>query len=233
MVFHARDDDVITSAGYRIGPVEIEQALASHPDVVMAAVVGEPDPVRTEIVVAHVVLRDGRGLGRAARGVAGPRAREGLGPLRAAPGDPCRKPADDGHGQDPAPGPARDDVRGPENAPPRPYGCARTSYFSTDRRMERTIIQTARTVGSTTSAVRKVLDMPNGSASGPSQVDHQVHRVIADRDHRQPLDRLLQRSCRSARRSIDASSAWFCAERSTSTRVLSRSPARIARSVIA
>jgi acetyl-CoA synthetase len=58
-VFHARDDDVITSAGYRIGPVEIEQALASHPDVVIAAVVGEPDPVRTEIVVAHVVLREG------------------------------------------------------------------------------------------------------------------------------------------------------------------------------
>jgi acetyl-CoA synthetase len=57
--FHARDDDVITSAGYRIGPVEIEQALSSHPDVVMAAVVGEPDPIRTEIVVAHVVLRDG------------------------------------------------------------------------------------------------------------------------------------------------------------------------------
>jgi acetyl-CoA synthetase len=59
MVFHARDDDVITSAGYRIGPVEIEQALTSHPDVVMAAVVGAPDPVRTEIVVAHVVLREG------------------------------------------------------------------------------------------------------------------------------------------------------------------------------
>jgi acetyl-CoA synthetase len=59
MVFHSRDDDVITSAGYRIGPVEIEQALASHPDVIMAAVVGEPDPVRTEIVVAHVVLREG------------------------------------------------------------------------------------------------------------------------------------------------------------------------------
>jgi acetyl-CoA synthetase len=59
ITFHARDDDVITSAGYRIGPVEIEQALARHPDVVMAAVVGEPDPVRTEIVVAHVVLRDG------------------------------------------------------------------------------------------------------------------------------------------------------------------------------
>lgn len=55
----ARDDDVITSSGYRIGPSEIENCLLGHPDVVMAAVVGEPDPVRTEIVVAHVVLRDG------------------------------------------------------------------------------------------------------------------------------------------------------------------------------
>ncbi|MBK1636261.1 AMP-dependent synthetase [Rhodovulum adriaticum] len=55
----ARDDDVITSAGYRIGPTEIENCLAAHPDVLMAAVVGEPDPVRTQIVVAHVVLRDG------------------------------------------------------------------------------------------------------------------------------------------------------------------------------
>ncbi|MCO8145438.1 AMP-binding protein [Rhodovulum tesquicola] len=55
----SRDDDVITSAGYRIGPTEIETCLTGHPDVVMAAVVGEPDPVRTEIVVAHVVLRAG------------------------------------------------------------------------------------------------------------------------------------------------------------------------------
>ncbi len=59
MAFRSRDDDVITSAGYRIGPVEIEQALTSHPDVLMAAVVGQPDPVRTEIVVAHVVPREG------------------------------------------------------------------------------------------------------------------------------------------------------------------------------
>ncbi|MEJ6394138.1 AMP-binding protein [Gymnodinialimonas sp. 2305UL16-5] len=59
LIFHARDDDVITSAGYRIGPVEIEQALCTHPDVTMAAVVGEPDAIRTEIVVAHIVLRDG------------------------------------------------------------------------------------------------------------------------------------------------------------------------------
>jgi acetyl-CoA synthetase len=55
----ARDDDIITSAGYRIGPTEIEACLTADPDVVMAAVVGVPDPIRTEIVVAHVVLRDG------------------------------------------------------------------------------------------------------------------------------------------------------------------------------
>ncbi len=55
----SRDDDVITSAGYRIGPVEIETCLTGHPDVVMAAVVGVPDPVRTEAVKAYVVLREG------------------------------------------------------------------------------------------------------------------------------------------------------------------------------
>jgi acetyl-CoA synthetase len=55
----SRDDDIITSAGYRIGPTEIETCLASHPDVVMAAAVGVPDPVRTEVVKAFVVLRDG------------------------------------------------------------------------------------------------------------------------------------------------------------------------------
>ena len=55
----SRDDDVISSAGYRIGPVEIENCLTGHPDVVMAAVVGVPDPVRGETVKAFVVLRDG------------------------------------------------------------------------------------------------------------------------------------------------------------------------------
>jgi acetyl-CoA synthetase len=50
---------VITSSGYRIGPSEIEDCLCRHPAVAMAAVVGEPDPVRTEIVVAHVVPRPG------------------------------------------------------------------------------------------------------------------------------------------------------------------------------
>jgi acetyl-CoA synthetase len=58
----SRDDDVITSAGYRIGPTEIETCLVGHRDVVMAAVVGVPDPVRTEIVKAFVVLRAGVSL---------------------------------------------------------------------------------------------------------------------------------------------------------------------------
>jgi acetyl-CoA synthetase len=57
--FSARDDDVITSAGYRIGPTEIENCLTGHPDVAMAAAVGIPDPLRTEIVKAYVVLRAG------------------------------------------------------------------------------------------------------------------------------------------------------------------------------
>ena len=57
--FQGRADDVITSAGYRIGPSEIEDALARHPAVVMAAVIGVPDPVRTESIKAFVVLKDG------------------------------------------------------------------------------------------------------------------------------------------------------------------------------
>ncbi|MCF6316605.1 MAG: AMP-binding protein [Marinosulfonomonas sp.] len=57
--FASRDDDVITSSGYRIGPSEIENCLGGHPDVVMAAVIGVPDALRTEVVKAFVVLRDG------------------------------------------------------------------------------------------------------------------------------------------------------------------------------
>jgi acetyl-CoA synthetase len=57
--FIGRDDDVITSAGYRIGPGEIEDCLLGHPAVRLAGVVGKPDPERTEIVKAYVVLREG------------------------------------------------------------------------------------------------------------------------------------------------------------------------------
>lgn len=57
--FVGRTDDVITSSGYRIGPAEIEDVLISHPDIKLAAVVGKPDEVRTEIVVAYVAATDG------------------------------------------------------------------------------------------------------------------------------------------------------------------------------
>ncbi|MGH6946315.1 MAG: acyl-CoA synthetase [Kiloniellales bacterium] len=58
--FVGRDDDVITSGGYRIGPGEIEDCLLKHPAVAMAAAVGVPDPIRTERVKAYVVLKPGR-----------------------------------------------------------------------------------------------------------------------------------------------------------------------------
>ena len=57
--FVGRDDDVITSSGYRIGPGEVEDCLLRHPAVSLAAAVGKPDPLRTEIVRAFVVLREG------------------------------------------------------------------------------------------------------------------------------------------------------------------------------
>ncbi|WP_347312997.1 AMP-binding protein [Defluviimonas sp. SAOS-178_SWC] len=59
LTYVARDDDIISSAGYRIGPSEIENCLTGHPDVVMAACVGVPDPVRGEVVKAFVTLREG------------------------------------------------------------------------------------------------------------------------------------------------------------------------------
>lgn len=58
--FASRTDDVITSSGYRIGPSEIEDCLNRHPAVAMSACIGVPDPVRTEVVKAFVVLAEGR-----------------------------------------------------------------------------------------------------------------------------------------------------------------------------
>ncbi len=57
--FVGRDDDVITSSGYRIGPGEIEDCLIQHEAVLLAAAVGKPDPLRTEIVKAFLVLKPG------------------------------------------------------------------------------------------------------------------------------------------------------------------------------
>jgi len=57
--FVGRADDVIISAGYRIGPFEVESALIEHPDVLEAAAVAAPDPDRGAVVKAYVVLRPG------------------------------------------------------------------------------------------------------------------------------------------------------------------------------
>ncbi|WP_294235789.1 AMP-binding protein [uncultured Sphingomonas sp.] len=57
--FIARADDVITSSGYRIGPFDVESALIEHPAVMEAAVIGVPDPERTELVKAFIVLNAG------------------------------------------------------------------------------------------------------------------------------------------------------------------------------
>ena len=59
LFYHGRADDVINSAGYRIGPLEVENALIEHPAVQECAVVGSPDAERGEIVKAFVILKPG------------------------------------------------------------------------------------------------------------------------------------------------------------------------------
>jgi acetyl-CoA synthetase len=56
--FVGRDDDVINSSGYRIGPGEIEDCLTGHPAVALCAVIGKADPERTQIVKAYIVLQE-------------------------------------------------------------------------------------------------------------------------------------------------------------------------------
>ncbi|GFQ99804.1 acyl-coenzyme A synthetase ACSM3, mitochondrial [Trichonephila clavata] len=56
--FVGRNDDIINSAGYRIGPFEVESAIMEHPDVVEVAVTSSPDKKRGEVVKAFVVLKD-------------------------------------------------------------------------------------------------------------------------------------------------------------------------------
>jgi acetyl-CoA synthetase len=56
--FASRDDDLIIMAGYRISPFDVESVLVTHPAVVEAAVVGHPDELRGEVLVAYVVLKD-------------------------------------------------------------------------------------------------------------------------------------------------------------------------------
>ncbi|WP_052760960.1 acyl-CoA synthetase [Sedimenticola thiotaurini] len=57
--YHGRNDDLIKSAGYRIGPAEVEDALVEHPAIDEAAVVGSPDPDRGQVVKAFVRLAAG------------------------------------------------------------------------------------------------------------------------------------------------------------------------------
>jgi acetyl-CoA synthetase len=59
LYFEGRDDDSIVTAGYRVGPFEVESALVSHPAVAEAAAVAAPDPERGSVVRAIVVLREG------------------------------------------------------------------------------------------------------------------------------------------------------------------------------
>jgi len=63
LYFVARADDVIISAGYRIGPAEVESTLSGHPAVRECGVFGAPDDVRGQVVAAAVVLRDGYSAG--------------------------------------------------------------------------------------------------------------------------------------------------------------------------
>jgi acetyl-CoA synthetase len=58
--FVGRADDLITTAGYRVGPAEVEECLLKHPAVALAAVIGVPDPIRTESIKAFLVLKPGR-----------------------------------------------------------------------------------------------------------------------------------------------------------------------------
>jgi acetyl-CoA synthetase len=57
--FQGRDDDIISSAGYRIGPGEVEECLLKHPAVAFAGVIGSPDPIRGEVVSAFIVPSPG------------------------------------------------------------------------------------------------------------------------------------------------------------------------------
>jgi acetyl-CoA synthetase len=57
--FVGRNDDIITSSGYRIGPFDVESVVMEHPAVAEVAVIGKPDPQRTEVVKAVIVLKSG------------------------------------------------------------------------------------------------------------------------------------------------------------------------------
>ncbi|MDN3555349.1 AMP-binding protein [Halomonas maura] len=57
--FAGRDDDIITTAGYRVGPTDVENSVLTHPAVAESAAVGQPDEIRGEVIKSYVVLREG------------------------------------------------------------------------------------------------------------------------------------------------------------------------------
>ena len=93
-----RIDDVLNVAGHRIGTTEIESALVGHPDVAEAAVVGRPDELKGQALVAFVTLKagraaGGRGEGGAARRTSCARSARSRGPRRSASPRRCPRPA--------------------------------------------------------------------------------------------------------------------------------------------
>ena len=101
--YAGRADDVIISAGYRIGPFEVESACIEHPAVREAAAVASPDERRGNVVKAFIVLAEGtRAVGRAGRGDQGLRPRQPL-RLRLPEADRVhRRAAEDADREDPA-----------------------------------------------------------------------------------------------------------------------------------
>ncbi|HEX3208087.1 MAG TPA: AMP-binding protein, partial [Geminicoccaceae bacterium] len=63
ITYLGREDDLISSAGYRIGPSEVEDCLAKHPAVALSAVIGVPDPIRGEAIKAFIVPKPGHAPG--------------------------------------------------------------------------------------------------------------------------------------------------------------------------
>ncbi|NLU73907.1 AMP-binding protein [Streptomyces sp. HNM0575] len=120
----ARADDMIVSAGYNIAGPEVEEALLRHPDVAEAAVVGRSDERRGQVVVAHVVLREG------ARAAAGAGTDTGPG-ADTEPGAETGAGADTGAGSDMAAGAVTADaLREFVTALLTPYKCPREFVFA-------------------------------------------------------------------------------------------------------
>ena len=136
--FEGRRDDLILSAGYRIGPFEVESALLSHPAVAEAAAVSAPDPERGAVVRAIVVLREARAERRPRPGASGALQAGGR-PLQVPAHRRVRRPAaEDDEREDQAGGAAgrrvrREPVAGATLSPGRVRGHLRRHAALADR----------------------------------------------------------------------------------------------------